>query len=90
MAVASLATLLSLIDGTEYYANSALAGAPIAWWKATGFELFKWYTWAVLVPPIVVGTRRAARRAWPLAAAWHGGAAFGFSLVQVTTYALFS
>ena len=68
------ATVVALAFAAQNHATAVIDGYPADWWRSIRSSLVVWYTWALLVPPIVVlGSRfpieREAR--WTRIVLWH-------------------
>jgi two-component system LytT family sensor kinase len=62
------ATLVALAFAAQNHASAVIEGYPADWWRAIRYQLAVWYTWALLVPPIVtLGRHYPVERAAQLA-----------------------
>jgi two-component system LytT family sensor kinase len=84
--------VLGLMDASQVQYDRAVRGDPITWGHALTHGLPRWYTWALLTPLILTLAARLSRARFGLTPtlAVHALAAAGFTLVQISLFALAS
>lgn len=92
LALLAVATLLGLIESSQVQYDRAVQGNPINWEHALIHGLPRWYSWALLAPLVILGTRRIAkmRLGWIGTLAAHLPLAAVVILAQIAVFSVAS